>query len=746
MRTHSPDAPAVDPPAAVPAASRPPTPPRSTAPGAALRRAAELALRVANAPFAAISPADGGAPTVAVADGAADAWRARGERGLLHTLCRYTAAFGRPLLIEDAREHELVRESPEVWLGEAGYAGVPVRTADGAVVGTLCVADSRPRRWTEEEANGLSALASLAALALEPGGPLTAVPAVRGAAHPRRASRVSLRMLEKAIETMQLGVTITDLKGRILYVNQADARMHGYRVEELIGKHARVFAPPEHARPIDRESLEDVASWSRETVNVRQDGTLFPVLLRSDVVRDATGRALGIVTCCEDVTNRKRMERQLLQNAFYHPVTGLPNRALLGSRLELSIDRARRGSAVFSVLVIGLDRFKLVNDSLGREAGDQLLLAVARRLRERVRADTLVAHLAGDEFAILLDETDGLGDAARVAHRVSDAFSLPFQVESREVFMRASVGIALSLTGYQRPEDVLRDATIAMYRSKAAGEGQYEVFDADMHVQAMTRLRMETDLRRAVDRGELRVHYQPIVELASGRVAGFEALARWEHPELGLLQPAEFIPLAEETGLILPLGLWVLNEACRQLRLWQERSEESAGLTMAVNLSPRQFAQPDLVERIAAIVTESRIAHGTLKVEVTESVILHHSDDAVETLHRLKALGIQVYIDDFGTGYSSLSYLNRLPLDALKIDRSFIHGADGSANLPLVRMIVALAKALDVAVVTEGVETLETLEELRTLRCEYGQGFLFSRPLESGEIEHMVDRVNARAS
>jgi diguanylate cyclase (GGDEF)-like protein/PAS domain S-box-containing protein len=697
-----------------------------------LQRLADVAARVLKVPMAVISTADDGGSWAASPDEGGTAWRARREAPLSRSLCQFAVAAGKPLLMEDARQHPLVLDNPAVWLGEVGYAGIPIVDGEGRVRGSFAAIDDRPRAWSDDDVAVLEQLAAVAGVALERQAGAERRGA-RGAAR-RAAGRVSLRMLEKAVETMQLGVTITDLDGRIVYTNSAEARMHGYRVDELIGMHARVFAPPEHAKVLDQEAIGDVSSWSRETTNVRRDGSVFPVLLRSDVVTDARGRPVGIVTCCEDVTYRKRMERQLLHNAFYDPLTGLPNRALFVNRLERSIERARRGDAGFGVLAVGLDRFKLVNDSLGHAAGDALLLAVAGRLKKILRGETMVAHLAGDEFAILLDELDGLHDATRVAARVQEAFEGAFLLTGHELFTTCSIGIALSETGYDAPDDVIRDATMAMYRSKAAGRGSYEVFDQAMHAQAMDRLHLESDLRRALERGELRLHYQPIVSLATGRIAGFEALLRWEHPERGLVQPDEFIDVAEDTGLIGPIGLWVLREACAQLHRLRGHGGDRR-LTIAVNLSPRQFAEPDLVEQVAAIVREAEIDPACLKLEITESVIVQHSDAVSAKLAGLKALGLQLYIDDFGTGYSSLSYLHRLPLDALKIDRSFVRANGGGQNLQLVRAIVALAHALDVVVVTEGVETPEVLAELRSLRCEYGQGFFFSRPIEG---EHLA--------
>ncbi|MBV9110379.1 MAG: EAL domain-containing protein, partial [Gemmatimonadetes bacterium] len=331
----------------------------------------------------------------------------------------------------------------------------------------------------------------------------------------------------------------------------------------------------------------------------------------------------------------------------------------------------------------------------------------------------------------------GIAETSRVALCVQESLARPFSIAGTEVATGASVGIALSYTGYERAQDVLRDATIALGRSRDARKGQYEVFDREMHERAMGRLRLETELRRALERDELRVHYQPIVSLGSGRISGFEALVRWQHPERGLLAPDEFIPLAEETGLILPVGMWVLEQACRELRRWQDAAPRTEPLTMAVNLSARQFLQVDLVPRVHQVLAGTGIAPGTLKLEITESVLMQHTAEVTSTLRRLKALGVQLHIDDFGTGYSSLGYLHRLPLDALKIDRSFVMGGDG-ANLPLVRTIVALAHALGVVVVTEGIESAEVLREIRSLDCEFGQGFLFSHPLPGEAIAALV--------
>jgi PAS domain S-box-containing protein/diguanylate cyclase (GGDEF)-like protein len=703
------------------------------APHPSLGRLAEFAERMLDVPLAVVSLAEGRSFSAPAPD--IDPWQARRHAPLSRSLCRLTAESDRALLIEDARTDPIVRENPSLWLGEIAYAGVPIHAADGAVMGSFCAVDRRPRAWTVDEVETLAGLAGFAALALERPGAAEAafVGSIAGA-----RGRLSLKMLEKAVETMQIGVTITDVEGRILYTNPAEARMHGYSVDELRGKHARIFAPPEHARPLPAEAMGEVSSWSRETVNVRRDGTAFPVLLRSDVVMDSRGRPIGLVTCCEDVTQRRELERQLVRNAFYDSVTSLPNRGLFTHRLELAVERERRGEGNFAVIAVGLDRLQLVSDSLGRPAADELLGAVAVRLRGCVGHDTLVAHVARDEFAVLLDDIEGFAETTRVAACVQEAVGSPFEVAGTEVFTGAGVGIALSYSGYENAEDVLRDAAIAMYRSRDARHGQYEVFDRDMHAAAAARLRVETDLRRALERDELRVHFQPIVSLDSGRIAGFEALARWEHPQRGLVLPDDFIPLAEETGLILPIGMWVLEESCRQLRRWHDASPGGEPLTLAVNLCARQFLQPDLVERVEAALEAAGVPAHTLKLEITESVLMQHTEAVGSTLARLKALGVQLHIDDFGTGYSSLGYLHRIPLDALKIDRTFVSPGAGGAKLQLVRSIVALAHSLGVVVVTEGIESAEVLRELRTLGCEFGQGYLFSEPLPPAAADALI--------
>ena len=419
--------------------------------------------------------------------------------------------------------------------------------------------------------------------------------------------------------------------------------------------------------------------------------------------------------------------------AFHDALTGLPNRALFTDHLRLAVERVKRDATYsFAVLFLDLDRFKNVNDSLGHMYGDRLLAEVARRLRACTREVDTVARFGGDEFAVLLDATGGPETAVRVAEKIQAKLRTPLDLDGLEAFTSASIGVALSCTGYSTPEDVLRDADTAMYRAKDGGKARHEVFDRAMHTRAVTTLRLENDLRRAVERGELRLHYQPIMSLRSGEPAGCEALVRWEHPERGMVSPAEFIPLAEETGLIIPLGQWVMEEACRQLSEWQDASPSNRTLMVSVNLSGKQLSQPDLVGRVQGVLRATGLDPRSLKLEITESVVMENAEAAAAVLTRLRALGVGLSIDDFGTGYSSLSYLHRFPVDTLKVDRSFVGGtASGDENLEIVRTVVTLAQNLGMEVVAEGIETAEQLALLRALRCDYGQGYFFSKPLHA---------------
>ncbi len=452
------------------------------------------------------------------------------------------------------------------------------------------------------------------------------------------------------------------------------------------------------------------------------------------------------------IAEQDRISKALEENkehfrhaAFHDALTGLPNRPLLLDHLKLAIERSKlQHDHLFAVLFIDLDRFKNINDSLGHNTGDQLLVALSSRLGACLRPTDTIARLGGDEFAILLDGLEDWSVATSVAERIQEELLKPFSLNGHEIYITASIGIRLSIDGREDAENMLRDADTAMYRAKDTGKARHELFHSTMHTRAVALLKLENDLRRAIERQEFCVHYQPIVALGTEMLSGFEALVRWNHPERGPVQPDEFISLAEETGLITEIGAWVLRESCNQLRIWQTTVGRES-LTMSVNLSGKQLTQTDLIHQIETIISESGINPIYLRLEITESAVMENAELARNTLLQLRKLGVQLSIDDFGTGYSSLSYLHKFPVNNLKIDRSFIgRMAAGDENSEIVKTICTLANNLGMEVVAEGVETREQLDLLRSLECEYGQGFFFSRPVPAEDATILVLEEPAR--
>ena len=426
--------------------------------------------------------------------------------------------------------------------------------------------------------------------------------------------------------------------------------------------------------------------------------------------------------------------------AFHDSLTGLPNRAMFAQLLKAEIESGkRRTDHFFAVLFLDIDRFKNINDSLGHTHGDLLLVAFAERLERTLRPVDTLARFGGDEFAILLSGIADITEAEKVAERIHEELLSPFALDKNVAFASASIGIALSSSGYERPEDILRDADTAMYRAKENGKARSEMFDKGMHARAVSRLRLEHDLRRAVEERQFCVYYQPIITLATGRLAGFEALVRWNHPEKGLISPADFIPAAEETGLIVPIGQWVLEEASRRIKQWQIESPAHRSLSLSVNLSARHISQPDLVDQIEKTLVRTKLNPHCLKLEITESVVMENAEAATIMFKQLRALGVQLSIDDFGTGYSSLSYLHRFPLNYLKIDRSFVSRMTAAGeNSEIVGTITTLARNLGMQVIAEGIETEEQHQQLKNLGCEYGQGYLFSPPVDSDGVSQLL--------
>jgi diguanylate cyclase (GGDEF)-like protein len=441
----------------------------------------------------------------------------------------------------------------------------------------------------------------------------------------------------------------------------------------------------------------------------------------------------------DEISQFPRRLEQLTKQAFRDSLTGLPNRALFMDRLSHGLTRARRRHEHVAVLFLDLDRFKVVNDTLGHTVGDQVLVEVSKRLGRSLRPGDTVARLGGDEFGLLLEDVAAAETAEAVALRIEAELAKPLHFEGREIFISASIGIALSSARLGMPEEILRDADHAMYHAKAKGKARHEIFDSSMSALALDRMDLEMDLRLAISRHEFRLHYQPILRLDSGKITEVEALIRWHHPKRGLLQPDSFIGLTEETGLIVPIGQWVLTEACRQARVWQLEFPSIPPLVMSVNLSAKQFQHPSLVQEVTQALTESGLDAASLKLEITESVVMQDAMATLVKLKELKDLGIRLAIDDFGTGYSSLGYLKRFPVDTLKIDRSFVKGLSKDGNdSAIVRAVVTVAKSLNMDVTAEGVETDQQRVELKALGCDRGQGFLFARPADAEHVTPLL--------
>jgi diguanylate cyclase (GGDEF)-like protein len=430
-----------------------------------------------------------------------------------------------------------------------------------------------------------------------------------------------------------------------------------------------------------------------------------------------------------------------MRDALRDPVTDLPNRQLFFERLDRAARRHAREHGAFAILYVDLDGFREINEKHGRECGDRVLREVGERLEPCVRPVDTVARMQADEFALLLDGVNNVSEPLRLANHIHQALSTPFHVEGQDVFSSASIGIGMSHTGFERPSDILRDAKTAARTARAEdGPSSHRIFDPVLHAGALARVHLESRLRVAAERNELALHYQPIVSLASGEILGFEALARWEDPDRGMILPDEFVPVAEETGLIVPIGWWSLEEGCRQLKEWQDRFPRDVPLTMALNISAKQFEQPDLVDQIAKRLARFAIPSASLHIEITESSLMSNLDGSARVLQQLCDLSLRLHIDDFGTGYSSLSYLCRLPIHTLKIDRSFVSRmAEGGSDLEIVKTIIRLAKDLGLSIIAEGIETKDQLSQLAELGCEEAQGYLFSRAVESSVADELLE-------
>ncbi len=674
----------------------------------------------------------------------------------------------------------------------------------------------------------------------------------------RRKDRERLGQFKRALDVMQVGVTIADQDRRILYANPAELSMHGYSADELIGQDVGVLAPQGLLRPLTLQQLKSLRSWRRESLNARKDGSVFPVEILSDVAMNADGEPIGIVSISQDITERKNAEAALREseeryalaargandglwdwklddNITYFsprwkallgyaeheigtnlgdwfnlvhpedlprlreeldkhltgktehfeaehrilhkdgsykwvlargiavrdglgnatrmagsltdltarkirdPLTGLPNRIIFLDRVRHALARAKRRPSLFAVLFLDLDGFKFVNDSLGHMAGDQLLVEVANRLARCLRRQDTVARMGGDEFAVLLEDLSGWEEGIAVVKRIQEELPQSVTIASQEIFTSASIGVAFHSEHYQEAEELIRDADTAMYAAKSKGRAGYQLFDHELRQHVVSRLKLETDLNLACERGEFSLHYQPIVSVDSGHITGVEALLRWEHPERGLLSAGAFLSVLEDTTLIHSLNRWALFEACRQLREWQSEAVADERLTVSVNISPKYIGQSALAPEVQQVLQETGLAGHCLQLEFTELSLMKGSESVSDTLHELRKMGVRLCIDDFGTGYSSLNYISCLPIDVLKIDRSFLEQrTHDTGKGDMVKTIIQLAKDLGVLAIAEGVETHEQLVRLKSLACPYAQGFYFSKPVSPAQARSLL--------
>lgn len=618
----------------------------------------------------------------------------------------------------------------------------------GVPLGVLSV-DNRTvqRPFKEKDESVLMSLADFAGVALENA---LLYQQAQQEINERKRIESALRESEEryalAVSGAKDGLWDWDMRANMVYYSPRWKEMIGYGEQELSSN------PNEW---LQRVHPEDIGSFKANlSAHVKKlsshfecehrvqhkNGSYRWFLSRGIAVWDDKGNVTRIAGSQTDITLRKQAETKLLRDAMYDSLTGLPNRTLFIDRLKHSIDFSRRSSTyMYAVLFMDLDRFKDVNDSLGHAMGDKLLVNMAGLLEGILRPNDTVARLGGDEFVILIEGINNINDATIVADRLQEKLRTTPLLEEHSLYVSASIGIVLSLSGYERSEDVLRDADIAMYRAKANGRARYEIYDAVMRQRILERLTLESELRNALDANTLLVHYQPIIEISNGSVTGFEALVRWDHPRSGMMYPGQFMPLAEETGLIIPIDRFVLRRACQQTVEWQQRFPKHVRLSISANISSRQVAQPDFIDFLKETLQETGLDACCLLLEITENTIMENFDQTAHILQQLRQLGIQIHIDDFGVGYSSLNYLSRFPINSLKIDRSFIHMmTEDSSYLKIVQAIIRLTHSLGLSVTAEGVETQEQLSQLRELDCEFIQGYLISKPIDSKEASKLL--------
>ncbi len=645
-----------------------------------------------------------------------------------------TAAFlGEPVIVSDIATDPLWNDYRDLAIahGLRSCWSIPIKTSEGVVVGTFAAYDVEPRAPTEEERSVIDSARHIAAIAME-----------RDRSHAEiERGREQLQMI---LDEMPIIIAYVDNQSRYHFINRAFEQWFGTTRADAVGKQSwEVIGSPlyEKIRPqIERVTAGEEVRYEAE--RPAADGTkhVFDVHYLPHKAED--GRVLGHFGIVHDITTRKQNEKLLEYLATHDQLTGLPNRTLLSEHLQLAMSRSARAGHKVGALFVDLDRFKNVNDTLGHDAGDRLLKAVAGRFRAHVRASDMVARLGGDEFVVLMDDVREIQEAAALAQKLVTVLAEPFTVDGHDLYVTASVGVAVAPEDGLDPASLLKHADIAMYRAKSQGKNNFQFFSAEATAASFEHLMLENALRKAVERKEFVLHFQPIVDLLTGRTDVVETLLRWRHPDLGLVSPAKFIPLAEETGLIVPIGAWVLEEACRQIATLSARG--IADLRVAVNLSPRQFRERDLVEVVERALAKSGIDPRRLGLEVTESSMMENPESAAQTLGRFRAMGVKISIDDFGTGYSSLSFLKRFPIDTLKIDQSFVRDiVSDEDDASITRAVIAMGRSLRLDIVAEGVETASQLAFLRAEGCHKAQGYYFSRPIEADALGDWIEAGGA---
>lgn len=650
------------------------------------------------------------------------------------SLSAYVFRQGRSMLFTDADAKKLIDagEVENVGTDSPIWLGVPLKTPNGAI-GVLVVQDYEDSdTYTYRDVELLTSVADQIALAIE-------------RKSREEALRVSQERFELVARATSDAVWDWDLQSNDIWWNEGFCKLFGYSAEEVgsgLDSWINRLHPDDSERvvhDIHRHIESGKTNWQDEYRFERADGTYAFVIDRGYVVYGEDSKPLRMLGSMMDVTERKSLEEQLTHQALHDPLTKIANRALFKNRVDHALTKLVRTNSSLAVLFLDLDNFKSINDSLGHAAGDKLLVSVAERLQDCLRTADTAARLGGDEFAVLVESMYKPGEAVMIAERILSVFAEPFTIDGKEIHVGTSIGIAASSTETIASEELLRNADLAMYLAKSQGKGKFIVFEPKMHAALMERIELEDELRRGIEENEFVIHYQPILNLGTGDLLGMEALVRWMHPRLGLLSPIKFIPLAEETDLIVPLGDWILREACRQMTVWRNEYEDQLDVSLTVNISIRQFQQAELVDMVSRALRISGLPPNSLILEITESFMMQDTEATIAKLHELKKLGVRLAIDDFGTGYSSLSYLQRFPIDILKIDKSFVdklgNGNEGNA---VARAIIMMGDSLNLKTIAEGIEHSEQIDTLQKLGCEAGQGFHFAKPLTVGDMDEFL--------